>query len=251
MIARKAALYSTRTTFLAGQISRTLVGGEPDSNGVDPQILSWTEDFGEHLAVLLPYLQDGCIGLHPTSSTLHDAGRVSTGDFVSLLRVQLRRDYLLEQVAESPSGVSIMLPHLAGVRPSDLLKVRQDHQEQFSEFQRALSRLLHGGAEDADRLLYELMQEVDQQVRSIDRQMRKLSRARWFASAQAAIVPFSLVLALMPPFPLAEAIRAAVAALSTSDLIASIKSLQQVRDASRDLEASPFYVPWVLTKMAS
>jgi hypothetical protein len=173
-----------------------------------------------------------------------DYSSYATG-YKGLLNVELEKSYLLEQLTEA-AAVKLLLPHLSGAPSEDLLKIRHEYESSLMDLHRSLYGLTSSDPAEGDRTLYELMQEVDENIRRLNEDMKRLKSRRWFDRAKLVLVAFPMILTIAVPPELQEIVRSASAMIGSASLISYIDSLRGSTESRKDIERSPFYVPWLI-----
>jgi hypothetical protein len=248
VVAKKAALYGTRSYFLTRyRASQYFLPGEEDSSGTPPTVYSFDDAFVDFVQELFPYVVDGCIAVIPSWDV---GGAVGNNPYTvtnkGLLKIELEKKFLLKQLTESPKAVSLFLPYIAGIPSVRLLEIRHEYQDKLTDFHRALYGLVSSPAEQGERILYELMQEVDHNIRRLNDQMDRLSKKQWFERMKLGLVGFPMILAFAVPPDLQEIVKTAAEMVGSASALSYVESLRTTSVARRDIEQSPFYVPWLL-----
>ncbi|MFI7317054.1 hypothetical protein [Streptomyces venezuelae] len=250
LVCRKAALLATHAYFIVPyHVGAFSTSPEIDEHTGEPADRFYTGD--DELAAL----RSRAAGF-PSISVLPERvttpfGMDATWEVQRALRVKFEKTYLqrqlLEQSTPGGQGVRIFLPHLSGKTDSDVMAVRQNElAESYGNFQSALAKLLHSTAEDGDDALFLIMQEVDENVRRLQDNMRDLRSRRWFDLMNLSILASSWVLILSAPADITQEVNSLLYALGGGTAFSLLQNLFQARHTERSIEADPFFTAWKL-----
>jgi hypothetical protein len=250
VIAKKAALYGTHSIFVTPYKATMFFfeTGEEVTFAQPDTVYSFSDEFADFLDRIMPFFQDGCIYTYPTWEAVGAGTYPYTVNYRGILKVELKKRYLVEQLKESPKAVSLFLPHIAGIPAAQLINIRHEYQDSLAEFHRALYGLVFSSAEDGDRALYEVMQEVDHNIRQLNDRMNRLRKQQWFDRMKLGLVGFPMILALAVPPEVQNIVQAAAAMVGSASAVSYIDNLRVTSEDRQDIERSPFYVPWLLQR---
>ncbi|MCK4296758.1 MAG: hypothetical protein KAX28_08930 [Candidatus Marinimicrobia bacterium] len=252
MIAKKAVLYSKRSYFITPYTvmreERPLMedawGNIPSLCKVDGRFIDLIIEFKDFIASGHMKLIPGK-ALFSTSDSSGIREEYVNADHSRLLQVKLKKQFLVDQLIEN-NAVRLFLPHLKGVKSGELLKIRAEYHKQFEDFQRALSRLLKGRVADGDTLLYELIQEVDVNIRRLNENINGLRRKSWFGTMKLSIGMFPLVLMLFIRPEFADVLKILSTIIGTRTVLDVTGHFFDKREDMRSLKKDAFIVPWLL-----
>lgn len=229
IVAKKAALYGSHTYMITPyEASMYFYSSIEHPMDTPDMIYGFSQEFTDFLDRLMPFYRDGCIRVFPTWTT-NGGGTCSypiNVRYPGLLKVELKEKYILDQMTEAPKApkaVSLFLPHIASIPPAHLIDVRHEYQDSLTELRRSLYGLVSSSEETGDRVLYEVMQEVDHRIRELNDRMKRLEGKVWFERMKLGLVGFPMILTLVVPPEFQDVVRAATAMIGSASALSFIE----------------------------
>jgi hypothetical protein len=143
----------------------------------------------------------------------------------------------------------IYLPHLTGIDPDTLAKLRSDYGDVFGLYNVTIRRLFDDSAKaDDERKLLDILCRTDEEMRRIATEFGKLSRLGALEAKGAAVkLALGVLCAYLPDAYLASQWRQIGLFLAGSGVVNDIRSYISTKSAKAALaKQDAFYFPWLV-----
>lgn len=164
-------------------------------------------------------------------------------DFGNALTVHLNDPFIRQQLTESSlSVINTRLPVLKNIPTADFLLLRKDEAESFSAMHHVLQTLaMRLPQADSNNKIKLLLQEVDQNVRRIERRFQEITRKHRASLAEVVVGVSVIGICMSIPSDFAKALSAFVGSYQVKEFV---RNLFRKKEELSALELSEFYAAW-------
>ena len=163
-------------------------------------------------------------------------------------------DFLRKQLTEEidfempQATLELLLPRVATIPLSTILKIRTEYKEVFTRFQNELITFVRkSDAVSSDDKLLGLLVRIDAEVHRLRSEFEEIDRNEKLEK-QGLVYSFGVIsLALFVP---SEVLKSLVALLGSSDVLRTLRNLRLLKIKHRKLTSDPFYIPYRLSELA-
>lgn len=175
------------------------------------------------------------LGLHSANFRMED------------LRRQFEEEGYKDLVPESGIVPYLYLPYFSGLSSEDVVKVRQQEEDLYIDFQRMLSGLLGGLSEnDTEKQLFDQLREIDEGVRKLNRSYEAMRKGMRIENATVISKVAMGLLTLIPLGKIAVIVNVLGGAGLT--LFEHFKTKQGPPPLKTQIKQDEFYLMWRLLK---
>lgn len=164
----------------------------------------------------------------------------------SALRHQINED--LPEIRPTPIGSErLFLPLLSNVKIDTLMNVMQDYGDPTARFRSMLRRALRPNQSsdlDFDRRFFDLMEEIDIELRNLHESFRVIKKNKILRKAEAGLGLVSVGLGIFAPQFVAET---AAGIFGTATAIDGARNVLRSNETEKQFKSSDMYLPWLVS----
>lgn len=143
--------------------------------------------------------------------------------------------------------LKLYLPHLSGLSMSQLIEIREEDNQSYGAFQRAIENLVLGKTGDfSEKRLEQAMAEVDDGVRDIAAKLKQYRRKRFAVHSAASLEAGAVFLVAFAPREFHPAMATFLSAMAAH----LVKLQVDLAHEMATIEANPYYVAWKVARLS-